>query len=407
MKKVISLFLCAAMLLTGCTAQHSETSDVTSTMQSEVTTESHIETELSSETTAESATYDLSEVDIDYSQFTDLSDPDLLSYVEDTVYAELAVNLRSDDYMIENVAASYISQEYLDEVAYNSQSNIYFGYTLSELNDLFQGTKYVFTLGEDGQTTVQELVEIEDTTNEEILKNVAIGTGVILVCVTVSYFTAGAATPTAVNLFFTAAAKGATSFAVSSAALGGISAGVVRGIETGDINEALKATAFESSEGFKWGGIVGAVAGGGSEAFRIIKSSKTIPSPRQSELKVLDMTDDAVEQVSYLAGKEVASTTTGATRPDVVVKNLDGTVKAIEVKNYNLNSSNSRNHLYSELERQVTSRVNNLPAGSTQEIVLDVRGRGYSTNLIESVVASIKERLNSVYYNIPVEVLRY
>ena len=43
--------------------------------------------------------------------------------------------------------------------------------------------------------------------------------------------------------------------------------------------------------------------------------------------------------------KAVSSTTTGATRPDVVVKNADGSIKAIEVKNYNLASSNSRYYL--------------------------------------------------------------
>lgn len=248
---------------------------------------------------------------------------------------------------------------------------------------------------------------VEDASTEEIIKNVAIGTGVILVCVTVSYFTAGASTPTAVNLIFTAAAKTGTTLALSSATISGVSAGVVRGIETGDMNEALEAAAVSGSEGFKWGAITGVIAGGGSKAFSIYRSTKTIPTPRDSELKVLDMTDDAVEQVSFLDGKKVSSSTQGATRPDVVIQNADGTVKAIEVKNYNLESSASRSGLLSELERQVTSRVNNLPTGSTQEIVLDVRGRGFSTKLIDGVIASIKERLNNVYYDIPVTVLRY
>ncbi|MCR5305366.1 MAG: hypothetical protein K6E36_02550 [Oscillospiraceae bacterium] len=37
----------------------------------------------------------------------------------------------------------------------NSQENVYFGYTLSELEQQFEGTKYVFTVNDEGQTTVK------------------------------------------------------------------------------------------------------------------------------------------------------------------------------------------------------------------------------------------------------------
>ena len=63
--------------------------------------------------------------------------------------------------------------------------------------------------------------------------------------------------------------------------------------------------------------------------------------------------------------------------------------------------------LYRELERQVTSRANNLPAGSTQEIVLDVRGRGFSKDVIDNVVANIQSRCAPVYKDIPVTVMSY
>lgn len=99
--------------------------------------------------------------------------------------------------------------------------------------------------------------------------------------------------------------------------------------------------------------------------------------------------------------------TPGATRPDVVVQNADGTINAIEVKNYNLASSNSRGTLLSELERQITSRVSNLPAGSTQEIVLDVRGRGFSDELIDATITAIRNRLANIYPDIPITILRY
>ena len=75
------------------------------------------------------------------------------------------------------------------------------------------------------------------------------------------------------------------------------------------------------------------------------------------------------------------------------------------MKNYNLASSSNRHTLYNELQRQVTDRVANLPAGSTQRIVLDVKGRGFSDELIQNVVNNIRVKLADVYPNIPIDVL--
>ena len=138
--------------------------------------------------------------------FTSLSDPALLQYVEDSVYANLEGEFSSDDYIIEDVSAIYLSKEYLEEIAYNSQENIYFGYTLSELDAWFEGARYVFSLGDDGNTIVQPFETITDDTYSEVLKNVAIGTGVILICVTVSVVTAGAGAPV-VSAVFAASVK--------------------------------------------------------------------------------------------------------------------------------------------------------------------------------------------------------
>ena len=130
-----------------------------------------------------------------------------------------------------------------------------------------------------------------------------------------------------------------------------------------------------------------------------------MPTPRDSVLTVLDRTKNSTEQVSFLGGLEVPMNTPGATRPDVVVKNANGTVKAIEVKNYNLAQSSNRNTLLNELERQVTSRASNLPAGSTQEIVLDVRGRGFSDELIDASITAIRNRPANIYPDIPITIL--
>ncbi len=192
--------------------------------------------------------------------FTGMNDASLPEYIEDTLYASLVSTLDSDEYFVENVQAVYISQEYLDELAYNSQANVFFGYTLAELNQQFNGAKYIFTLGEDNKTTVEPWADYDDTYNR-IIQNVAVGTGVILLCVTVSVVSGGAA----VSMIFAVAAKSAAIGALSGAALGGVSAGIVTGIQTGSMDEALKSAVLAGSEGFKWGAISGAITGGVSE----------------------------------------------------------------------------------------------------------------------------------------------
>ena len=88
--------------------------------------------------------------------FETLSDPRLPGYMESVVYSEILNNIDSEKYVIEDVQAIYLSKELIEESIYNSKSNVYFGYTLDELNEYFSGKKYVFTLGDNGETTVKE-----------------------------------------------------------------------------------------------------------------------------------------------------------------------------------------------------------------------------------------------------------
>ncbi len=261
MKRIVALLLSFVMLLTGCGQEQSQTT---------VASESSV---ISETTEAVESTTELVVSDEAVPQYDSLDDENLLAYVEDLVYRDAVTALNSDEYFVENVSAVYISKEYLEEVAFNSQSNIYFGYTLAELDDVFQGTKYIFTLGDNGTTTVQELQEIEDVSTETMLKNVAIGTGIILICVTVSVVSAGVGAP-AVSMIFAASATTAETFAISGAAFGGISAGIVRGIQTGDFNEAVEAAAMGATEGFKWGAVSGAIVGGVSEGTALYGAAK-------------------------------------------------------------------------------------------------------------------------------------
>lgn len=263
MKRIIALILSLALLLSGCAPAQTQPTQAEETQHVNATTDP---------TAYQQDEIVWQEVVPEYSA---LDNSELLCYVEDLVYRETVGSLNSEEYFVENVSAVYISKEYLEEVAFNSQSNIYFGYTLAELDELFQGSRYIFTLGDDGQTTVRELQEIEDTSTETMLKNVAIGTGVILVCVTVSAITAGAGAP-AVSLIFAASAKTGTIMALSSAGFGGFTAGVVRGIETGDFGEAMEAAALASSEGFKWGAISGVISGGISETVKYTQAMQAL-----------------------------------------------------------------------------------------------------------------------------------
>lgn len=196
--------------------------------------------------------------------FTGLNDPELQSYVEENVYQAVLKNIDTNEYFVENVQAVYISQEYIDDLTYNSQSNIFFGYTLADLDMEFEGEKYVFNVDDNGKTKV-ELFEEYDDTYEQIIKNVAIGTGVILICVTVSVITAGADAP-AIAYIFAGAAKSGTGFALSSAAIGGTASSAITYAKTGNVEESLKQGALDASEEFKWGAILGSVTGGVGKA---------------------------------------------------------------------------------------------------------------------------------------------
>ena len=96
----------------------------------------------------------------------------------------------------------------------------------------------------------------------------------------------------------------------------------------------------------------------------------------------------------------------GCTRPDIV-RQVGDHLEAIEVKTYNLESKASLNNLYKVLEKQVTSRVNNMPLGTTQRIVLNTQGRGYSTQYVEMIIKNIKSVCESVYHDIPVDIMKY
>ena len=197
-------------------------------------------------------------------EFAKMSEEGLPEYIRDSVYEQVLSHGLPDGSLVENVQAVYISQEYIDELAYNSQSTVFFGYTIAELQNQFQGSKYVYTLGDDGQTIVHACQGYDDT-YDQIIRNVAVGGGVILVCVTVSAATAGVAP--ACSMVFAIAASTGTEAALSGAAIGAITSGAATAILTdGNVEASVKAAALGGSEGLKVGAMMGAIGGGAAEA---------------------------------------------------------------------------------------------------------------------------------------------
>ncbi len=341
--------------------------------------------------------------------FDSLDDPAFLQYIEDSVYANLEAEFADSEavFQIDDVNVTFVSKEYLEETAYNTKANVFFGYTLAQINDAFDGEKYVFTLSDTGDTVVQEFLEIPNDMYNRIITNVLIGTGIILICVTVSVLTAGTATAgtaavgmAKIHMIFAASAKTAASFAGYGALCSGVTTFAARGFETGwDLDAMTESAVVASSEGFKWGAITGAVTGGAKEALRINRISHGALSPREAE-EAAHAYYGGREQVTYLDGQEITYGKLGGVRPDIVVGN-----EAIEVKCYDLTNPDSLNMLKYTLKTEVSQRVIHLPEGMTQRIVLNVEGRGYYSTKVKQIIEGIRNYLDPVYPDIPIDVM--
>ncbi|MBQ3544647.1 MAG: HNH/ENDO VII family nuclease [Lachnospiraceae bacterium] len=193
-----------------------------------------------------------------------------------------------------------------DEIASKNQqlSIVFFGYTLQDIEMAFNDVKYVFSLGEDGSTIVRES-ELYDDTFDKVIKNVLVGSGVIVVCVTVSAVTAG--TAPAISMIFAVSAKTATECAVSGAVISGATTVAVNGVQTGDWDEALKEGVVAASEEFKWGAIGGAIGGGVFEAVSLKGATLNGLTPTNVNGKSTLIRDIDLDFKSELDGKTVTN----------------------------------------------------------------------------------------------------
>ena len=268
MKHFLALCLVIVLCFTGCTMDSKGTSEIVTTVQETIAETSDVTETQESETEKTTFSNSTTATEAQNLNYTSLNDPELLQYVKDTVYTDVVEGLNSEKYFVENVDTVYVSKEYLDELAYNSQENVYFGYTLSDITSEWDDTKYIFTVDDNGQTTVQAFEEYDDTYDKAI-RNVAIGTGVILVCVTVSVVTGGVGAAPAISVIFAASAKTGAKMALSSGVIGGAATAITCGIEGKSLDDTLKETTLSASEGFMWGAIGGAVTGGAGKAIAL------------------------------------------------------------------------------------------------------------------------------------------
>ncbi len=312
----------------------------------------------------------------------------------------LTENLKKKGYKVEEVKVKYLSQEYIEELQYNSLSNVYFGKSLRELEQQFQGAKYVFTLDKDNKTVVQKLTNQDVDILKPIIRDVAIGSGVILVTVTVSVVSGGT-----VSVVFAAAAKTGLNWALYGGLIDSVIAGVKTGIQTKDFDQTIKAMAVAGAEGFKWGAIAGVVAGGASKAWELKKAEQSLRSTRGKEIGNIGRSFEklALKRLGgeqnhiYFEGKRIKTAIKGCSKPDIVRRLSDSRLEVIECKNYDL--KNNLPTLISTLKDQISRNIRNMPGFLER---LAIKNRNYSKEFLDKVRKEIQEGLKDVYKDIPI-----
>lgn len=292
MKRLLSIILCCAFVLSGCTPNNVVVPLSSEPVQDDVMTD---------------FTYELPVFST-----TSLNDDNLIYLLEYDLITQLEENERI---IIESVESIFVSQEYIDELEYNSQENIYYGYKLSELNKQFADVKYAFTVDEGNTVVVPVINENYDNTLNTVIKNTAVGAGVIMLLVTASIVTGGAGSSVTVSTahaIFTYAAKSAEIGAATGVATGGLFDGVKelgnqlsKGNEV-NWSELEKVAAVGASNGFKWGAIVGAVTGGVQGGVKLVEAGKNVGTYRELKTTYTGELLENGEEIHHVIPKAVS-----------------------------------------------------------------------------------------------------
>ncbi|MCI9525272.1 MAG: RHS repeat-associated core domain-containing protein, partial [Erysipelotrichaceae bacterium] len=119
----------------------------------------------------------------------------------------------------------------------------------------------------------------------------------------------------------------------------------------------------------------------------LLDEVKTRPSWKKTETDVGNLYPGYSSQKSFLDGKEVPYGTKNSSRPDFYKNG-----HSVEVKNYNIESNNGINNLANNVSKQVNQRVKNLPEGTRQTIVIDVRCQKYTEETLKIIVDKINQK---------------
>ena len=114
------------------------------------------------------------------------------------------------------------------------------------------------------------------------------------------------------------------------------------------------------------------------------------PSWRQSELDAAKDFSEYAEQKSFINGQEVPYGTKGSVRPDLYKKG-----SSIDVKNYKIETASGRNNLAKNIEKQYYQRLTNLPDGTKQSALIDIRGQNVLDTDLTSLYNDISSRTNN------------
>lgn len=95
------------------------------------------------------------------------------------------------------------------------------------------------------------------------------------------------------------------------------------------------------------------------------------------------------EQVSFRGGKEVPYGTPDSVRPDQYSPNYR---MSVDVKNYNLETPQGRSRLVHNVAGQAQERAANLPPGTRQGLLLDLRGQKPDPRMLEKMLRRIARK---------------
>lgn len=88
--------------------------------------------------------------------------------------------------------------------------------------------------------------------------------------------------------------------------------------------------------------------------------------------------------------EEVPYGTKGSVRPDYYKNGY-----SVDIKNYNVESANGRSNLARNIEKQYYQRIQNLPAGTKQTVMIDIRGQSISDASMSALYDDIMRRTNN------------